>query len=115
MKRTLRRSWPEAGRAALSGGTAATVAALGERRQHRQGLLRVGRVELEHLGLEGLEQRFTAPQPVACFLAVGRPEPVARLDAPEPCADLVELHAYLLRLLIAVVAAEMLELDLLDE
>src|SRR5262249_22514898 len=77
--------------------------------------LAVAALALEHLRLELLEQLLAAPQPAACLVLVGRPEPVALPHTGEPGADLLELHPDLLRLLVRVVLAEVLELDLLDE
>src|ERR1700691_4482952 len=88
---------------------------LGEQPQPDPRLVGIGRVQLEDPGLEFLEQRLAAAKPHARLFAVGRAEPVTLLDAVEPGADLVELHPYLLRLLIRVVAAEVLELDLLHK
>src|SRR5581483_6912478 len=75
----------------------------------------VSAVKLEDLRLELLEERLAAPEPVAGFPSVGGSEPVPFLHPVEPVADLLELHPDLFRLLVAVVLAEVLELDLLDE
>src|SRR5579872_471394 len=109
MKRALRLQQAASGGLASASGRGVDAAGA------EPAVVAVGGGELEDLGLEVLEHGFAASEPVERLVTVRRSEPVALLHAVEPRADLVELHPDLLRLLVGVVSAEVLELDLLDE
>src|SRR5215208_419320 len=75
----------------------------------------VAALAFDDLRLELPEQRLAPPQPLTGLAGVRCAEPVPLLHPLEPGADLLELHPDLLRLLVRVVLAEVLELDFLDE
>jgi hypothetical protein len=84
-----------------------------ERTKLEMRLANSARASLEALRLE--PRRPAPPQPRPRAVALRRPEPVALLDAPEPGADPVQHHPDLSRLPAAVLAADVVEPDLLHE